>query len=316
MLARFATGLLSAGILILGAGAAVGQDKYPARLIRIVTATPGSNHDWGARLTAQELTPRIGQRVIVENRGTFAIEVVAREAPPDGYTLLFYGSTVWLQPFLTKANWDPVGDLAPITLAMSSPNVLVVHPSLPVQSVKALIALARARPGALNYSAGGGGSTPHIAAELFNYLANVRIVRVNYKGSGPSMIGLLVGEVQLMFAALGPIVPHVKQGKVRALAVTTPQRSQLIPELPPVADTLPGYASEAVIGFFAPRKTPAAIVRYLNQEIVQSLKAANPQVLFNAGVEIVGNSPDEFAAFIKSEMTRMGQVIRSASFNN
>jgi tripartite-type tricarboxylate transporter receptor subunit TctC len=241
---------------------------------------------------------------------------VAREAPPDGYTLLFYGSTVWLQPYLTKANWDPVGDLAPITLAMSSPNVLVVHPSLPVKSVKELIAFARARPGELNYSAGGGGSTPHIAAELFNYMANVRIVRINYKGSGPSMIGLLVGEVQLMFAALGPIVPHVKQGKVRALAVTTPNRSRLIPDLPPVGDTLPGYASEAVIGFFAPRKTSASIVKLLNHEIVQSLKAADSQVLFNAGVEVVGNSPEEFAGFIKSEMTRMGQVIKSASFNN
>ncbi len=316
LLSRAVMGVISAGLLIPGAGPAIGQDKYPARIIRIVTATPGSNHDWGARLTAQELTPRLGQRVIVENRGTYAIEVVAREAPPDGYTLLFYGSTVWLQPYLTKANWDPVGDLAPITLAMSSPNVLVVHPSLPVKSVKELITLARARPGALNYSAGGGGSTPHIAAELFNYMANVRIVRINYKGSGPSMIGLLVGEVQLMFAALGPIVPHVKQGKVRALAVTTPQRSRLIPDLPPVGDTLPGYASEAVIGFFAPRKTSAAIVRFLNQEIAQSLKAADQQVLFNAGVEIVGNSPEEFAAFIKSEMTRMGQVIKSAHFNN
>ena len=316
LLSRAAIGVISVGMLVLGGDPVLGQDKYPNRLIRIVTATPGSNHDWGARLVAQELTSRIGQRVIVENRGTIAIEYVAREAPPDGYTLLFYGSTVWLQPYLTKANWDPVGDLAPITLAMSSPNVLVVHPSLPVRSVKELIALASVRPGELNYSAGGGGSTPHIAAELFNYMANVRIVRINYKGSGPSMIGLLVGEVQLMFAALGPIVPHVKQGKVRALAVTTPNRSRLIPDLPPVGDTLPGYASEAVIGFFAPRKTSASIVKLLNHEIVQSLKAADSQVLFNAGVEVVGNSPEEFAGFIKSEMTRMGQVIKSASFNN
>jgi tripartite-type tricarboxylate transporter receptor subunit TctC len=308
--------MLSAGMLILSADGVFAQDKYPSKLIRIVTATPGSNHDWGARLVAQELTPRIGQRVIVENRGTIAIEYVARDVPPDGYTVLFYGSTVWLQPYLTKANWDPVGDLAPITLAMSSPNVLVVHPSLPVKSVKELIALARARPGELNYSAGGGGSTPHIAAELFNYMAKVRIVRVHYKGSGPSMIGLLVGEVQLMFAALGPIMPHVNQGKVRALAVTTPKRTRLIPDLPTVGEALPGYASEAVIGFFVPRKTSVSIIKLLHQQIVQSLKAADPQVLFNAGVEIVGNSPDEFAGFIKSEMARMGPVIKSASFNN
>src|SRR5688572_25624583 len=226
--ARIAARLLAAGLLV--SGPAPAQDKYPSKVVRIVTATPGGNHDWGARLAAQELTPRIGQRVIVENRGTIAIEV-AKDAPPDGYTLLFYGATVWLQPLLTKSNWDPVTDFAPITLAMSSPNVLVVHPSLPVKSVKDLIALARARPGDLNYSAGGGGSTPHIAGELFKYMANARIVRVHYKGSGPAMLGLLVGEVQMMFAAVGPIAPHVKQGKVRALAVTTPKATPFMPAL-------------------------------------------------------------------------------------
>lgn len=316
LLPRISVWIFFASIPILGAGGAFGQDKYPSKFIRIVTATPGSNHDWGARLAAQELAQRVGQRVIVENRGTIAIEYVAREAQPDGYTLLFYGATVWLQPFLTKSGWDPVADFAPITLAMSSPNVLVVHPSLPVRSVKDLIALARARPGELNYSAGGGGSTPHIAAELFNYMANVRIVRVHYKGSGPSMIGLLVGEVQLMFAALGPITPHVKQGKVRALAVSTPKRTPLMPELPAVAETLPGYTAEATIGFFAPRRTSPAVVAFLNREIVQALKSADPRVLANAGIEIVGGSPEEFAGFIRAEMDRMGKVIKSASFIN
>ena len=311
--ARIAAGLLAAGWLV--AGAAPAQDKYPSKVVRIVTATPGSNHDWGARLAAQELTPRIGQRVIVENRGTIAIEV-AKDAPPDGYTLLFYGATVWLQPLLTKSNWDPVADFAPITLAMSSPNVLVVHPSLPVKSVKELIALARARPGDLNYSAGGGGSTPHIAAELFKYMANARIVRVHYKGSGPAMLGLLVGEVQMMFAAIGPIVPHVKQGKVRALAVTTPTATPFMPGLPAIAETLPGYSAEATIGFFAPRKTSPGLVAHLNREIVQALKAADPRVLTNAAVEIVGGTPDEFATFIRAEMDRVGKVIKSASFTN
>ena len=313
--ARFAAIMSAAGMLMLAAGAAPAQDKYPSKVVRIVTATPGSNHDWGARLAAQELTPRIGQRVIVENRGTIAIEV-AKDAAPDGYTLLFYGATVWLQPLLTKSNWDPVADFAPITLAMSSPNVLVVHPSLPVKSVKELIALARARPGDLNYSAGGGGSTPHIAAELFKYLANAKIVRVHYKGSGPAMLGLLVGEVQMMFAAIGPIVPHVNQGKVRALAVTTPRPTPFTPGLPAIAETLPGYTAEATIGFFAPRKMPPALVAHLNREIVQALKAADPRVLTNAAVEIVGGTSDEFAAFIKAEMDRVGKVIKSASFTN
>ena len=304
------------GMLILGPHVVLGQDKYPSKVIRVVTATPGSNHDWGARIVAQELTPRVGHRVIVENRGSIAVELIAKDTPPDGYTLLFYGAYAWLQPLLQKVNWDPVEDLAPITLAISSPNVLVVHPSLPVKSVKELIALAKARPGDLNYSAGGGGSTPHVAAELFKYMANVKIVRINYKGSGPSMLGLFVGEVQLMFAALGPIMPQVKNGKVRALAVTTAKRSPLVPDLPAVGEFLPGYESQAAIGFFAPKKTPAAIITFLSHEIQQALKATDPRMVFNAGVEIVGSSPEDFARFIKSDMAKMGKVFKSASFSN
>ena len=305
-----------AALLLTGAGAALGQDKYPAKLIRIVTAAPGSNHDWGARLTAQELAPRIGQKVIVENRGSIAAEYVARDVPADGYTLLFYGAFVWLQPHLAKVNWDPLADFAPITLAITSPSVLVVHPSLPVKTVKEMIALARSRPGELNYGGGGGGSTPHVAGELFKYMARVDIVRIRYKGTGPAMIGLLTGEVQLMFSALGPTVPHIKQGRMRAVAVTTTKRTRLAPELPTVAETLPGFEAEAAIGFFVPRKTPAAVVGLLNREIVQALRGADPQVLSNNAVEVVANSPEEFTAFIRSEVARMGQVIKSANFSN
>ena len=311
-----ATWTLLIGALVIIPHSVCAQDKYPSKVIRVLTATPGSNHDWGARIVAQELTLRIGQRVIVENRGSLATEIVAKDTPPDGYTLLFYGAYTWLQPLLSKTSWDPIEDLAPITLAISSPNVLVVHPSLPVKSVKDLIALAKVKPGALNYSAGGGGSTPHIAAELFNYLAKTRIVRVNYKGSGPAMLGLFVGEVQLMFAALGPIMPHINSGKVKALAITTPRRSPLAPDLPAVAEALPGYASEAAIGFFAPRKTPAPIIKLLNHEIAQALKAADSRTVLNAGVEIVGDSPEAFARFIKADMMKMGEVIKSGSFSN
>jgi tripartite-type tricarboxylate transporter receptor subunit TctC len=292
------------------------QDKFPSRVIRIVTAAPGSNHDWGARLTAHELAPRIGQRVIVENRGSISVEYVAKEAPPDGYTLLFYGAVVWLQPLLSRVNWDPFADFAPVSLAVSAPNVLVVHPSLPVKAVKDLIALARSRPGQLNYGAGGAGSTPHIAAELFKHMAKVDLTRVNYKGSGPAQIGLMTGEVQIMFAGLGPIMPHVKSGKARALAVTTAQRTRLTPDLPTIADALPGYESSAAIGFFAPRKTPEAVASYLNREIVQALKAADPDKLFNAGVEVVASSPEELTAFMKNEVARMGEVIKGGRFSN
>ncbi len=309
------SGVLTGGLLWT-AQASHAQDKYPAKVIRILTASPGSNHDWGARVVAQELTPRIGQRVIVENRGSISSEIVAKDTPPDGYTLLFYGAYTWLQPLLAKANWDPVEDLAPISLVISSPNVLVVHPSLPVKSTKALVALAKARPGALNYGAGGGGSSQHIAAELFNYMAQVKIVRVNYKGAGPSILGLLTGEVQLMFAALGPIMPHIKSSKVRALAVTTSKATPLARDLPPIADMLPGYASESAIGLFAPKKTPAAIIRLLASHVQQGVKATDPQVIANNGVEVVASTPEVFAAFIKADMTKMGEVIRSGSFSN
>ena len=292
------------------------QDKYPTRVIRVVTAAPGSNHDWGARLTASELSSRISQRVIVENRGSIAVEHVAKEAPPDGYTVLFYGAYVWLQPLLNKVSWDPLVDLAPVTLAISSPNILVVHPSLPVKSTKELIALARSRPGQLNYSAGGGGSTPHIAAELFKHLAKVDIMRVNYKGSGPSMIGLLTGEVQLMFAALGPAVPHIQSGKMKALAVTTPTRTKLRADLPTISEIVPGYQSEAAIGFFVPRKTPPAVVTYLNREIVQALKGVDAERLFNAGVEVVAGTPEEFTSFMKADIARMVDVIKGGRFSN
>ena len=301
---------------LLTAGTARAQDKYPARVIRIATAAPGSNHDWGARVTASELSSRLTQRVIVENRGSIAVEHVAKEAPADGYTVLFYGAYVWLQPLLNKVSWDPLVDLAPVTLGISSPNILVVHPSLPVKTTRELIVLARSRPGQLNYAAGGGGSTPHIAAELFKHLAKVDILRVNYKGSGPSMVGLLTGEVQLMFAALGPAVPHISSGKMKALAVTTPRRTKLRPDLPTISEVVPGYQSEAAIGFFVPRKTPPAVVAFLNREIVQALKSVEPEKLFSAGVEVVGSSPEEFTAFMKADIARMAEVIKGGRFSN
>ena len=308
--------VLCGTLALAAAGLAHAQDKYPSRVIRIVTAAPGSNHDWGARLAANELTPRLTQRVIVENRGSIAIEYVAKEAPADGYTVLFYGAVVWLQPLLTRVNWDPLVDLTPVTLGISAPNVLVVHPSLPVKSTRELIALARSRPAQLNYGAGGGGSTPHIAAELFKHLAKVDIVRVNYKGSGPSMIGLVTGEVQLMFAALGPAMPHVKQGRMRALAVTTAKRTRLTPDLPTIGEVVPGYESAAAIGFFVPRKTPPTVVAFLNREIVQALRGVEQEKLFNAGVELVASSPEEFTQFMKADIARMSAVIKGGRFSN
>ncbi|OGA46763.1 MAG: hypothetical protein A3G24_14225 [Betaproteobacteria bacterium RIFCSPLOWO2_12_FULL_62_13] len=306
--------MFSVGLMVLGAGAVFGQN-YPNKPIRIVTAAPGSNNDWGARLVAQELTPRVGQQVIVENRpSVINVETVAN-APPDGYTLLFLGPTVWLLPFLRDdVSWDPLRDFSPITLAVTSPNAVVVHPSLPVKSVKELIALAKARPGELNYGAAALGSTPHLAAELFNALAGVNIVRVPYRGTGPAMIALIAGEVQVQFPGLGSVAAHIKSGKVRALAVTSSQPSALAPGLPTVAASgVPGYESTSILGIFAPAKTPATVIDLLNQEIVRVLhKADVKKRFFSSGAQAVGNSPEEFLATIKSEMARWGKVIKDA----
>jgi tripartite-type tricarboxylate transporter receptor subunit TctC len=209
--------------------------------------------------------------------------------------------------------YDPVQDFSPITLAVRSPNLILLHPSLPVKSVKELIALAKARPGALNDASAGAGSSTHIAAELFKAMTGVNIVRVPYKGTGPAVTALISGEVQLMFATAGSAAPHLKSVRLRALAVTSAEPSTLFPGLPAVAATVPGYEGVSILGIFAPAKTPAAIINFLHQAIVQVLNRADvKEKFFSIGVETVGSSPDEFAAKVKSEMNRLGRVIKDA----
>ena len=312
---RFAAWMLSVGLMVSGAGV-VSSQNYPNKPIRIVTSEPGGGNDIVARLVAEGLTASLGQRVIVDNRGIIAAEIAAK-ATPDGYTLLIYGSNIWLMQYLRdNVPWDPLRDFAPLTVAVNLPNILVVHPSLPVKSVKELVELAKAKPGELNYAAGTIGVSPHLAAELFKALAGVNIVRVPYKGGGPALNGLIGGEVHLMFPNAGSVMPHIKSGRVRALAVSTAQPSALAPGLPTVAASVPGYETGAVICVFAPARTPAAIVDLLNREIVRVLNGAVvKERLFNSGSEVVANSPSEFAAFIKSDMARMGKVIRDAGIH-
>jgi tripartite-type tricarboxylate transporter receptor subunit TctC len=289
---------------------------FPTKPIRLIASGVGGGGDFTARLIATDLSPRFGQQIIVDNRpgGLIPGEIVAKAAP-DGYTLMLAGIVIWLSPFMRSTMpFDPVRDFAPVTLAVTVPNVLVVHPGLGVKSVAALIALAKKKPGALNYATSGTGNSNHIAGELFKAMAGVDLVRVNYRGAALAMNDLLSGRVEVMFATTAAAKAHVASGKLIALAVTTPQPSALMPGLPTVAASgLPGYQSASTLGVFAPAATPGPIVSLLNREIVQVLDApVAKDHLFKAGIEVVASSPAEFAAAIKADMARSGKVIKQA----
>lgn len=305
----------------LGHGtSAMPAQSYPHKPVRMLTAAPGGSADFLTRIIAQGLTSSFGQQVVVDNRGStggiIAAQIVA-SAPPDGYTLLSYSNTIWVTPLLRKnVPYDPVKDLAPITLPVSSPLVVVVHPSIPVKSVKELIDLAKSKPGYLNYGSPGSGAPTQISAELFKSMAGVNIVSVPYKGAGPALNALIAAEVQLMFATAGGVTPHMKAGRLRAVAVTSAQPSVLLPGLPTVAASLPGYESVASYGVFAPARTPAAVIERLNHEIVKALNSAETKErLYGAGVEIVGSSPEQLMATMKSEMNKIGKLIKDAGIH-
>jgi tripartite-type tricarboxylate transporter receptor subunit TctC len=311
---RIAERTFALGILLFATG--VLAQTYPTRLIRIITTQPGGGSDVLARVIAPPLSASLGQPVVVDNRTALVAVDTAAKAPADGYTLLVNGSALWLQPLLRdNVPWDPVRDFAPITLAISAPTLLVVHPSVPVKSVRDLIAFAKARPGQLNYAAGTLGATPHIAGELFKAMAGVDIVRIPYKGTGPALIGLLTGEAHLMFPNAASALGHIKQGKLRALAVGTAQPSPLVPGVPTLAASgLPGYESESPQGVFAPAGTPTPIISRLNQEIARILSSTDIKPrLVNSGTAVVASSPDAFAAAIKADIARISKLSKQAS---
>jgi tripartite-type tricarboxylate transporter receptor subunit TctC len=309
---RHAVCFMLAGVCAIASACTCAQ-TVSQRFVRIVTSAPGSSNDWSARLIAQELTKSSGQQAIVENRGNLAVETTAR-AKPDGSTLLFYGNAVWLQPLLREhSSYDALKDLAPITMATISPILVVVHPSLPVKSMKELIALAKSRPGQINYAAGSIGASPHLSMELLKSMARVDLVRVPYKGTGPAVSAVLAGEVPLMFSPAGSVLTHVKAGRLRALAVASAQRSAVVPHLPTVAESgVPGYESSSLTGVFAPAGTPVELVSRLNEEIVRGLRKPDVTEKFTAsGVDVVTTSPEEFVERIKGEIAKWGRVIKA-----
>jgi tripartite-type tricarboxylate transporter receptor subunit TctC len=308
--------------VFIAANAAAQTGGYPSKPIRlIVPYVAGGPSDLFARAVGSLFTEAWGQPVIVDNRpgasGNVGVLAAVR-SPADGYTLTTVSIAFAVSPAMdSKLGYDPVKDLAPISLLASINNLLVVSPTLPVKSVKELIAFASARPGQLTFASGGAGGAQHLAGELFSNVANVKMTHIPYKGSAPGVTALISGETMIGFADMVITLPHVKSGRLRALAVTGSQRSNLVPELPTIAESgLPGYSVTAWFGLLAPAATPPEIVNRLSAEVQKGFKTAQMRERFSAmGADPVGNSPAQFAAFLKAEMAKWAKLVKAAGIH-
>jgi tripartite-type tricarboxylate transporter receptor subunit TctC len=300
-------------------GSAYGQGEYPSRPVKIVVPSPpGGGTDIVARVLAQHFSKALGQTFFVENKpgagNMIGIEAVAR-SPGDGYTLLMVASTLALNSVLfKKVPYDPVRDFAPITLAATAPNVLIVHPSLPAQSLAEFIALAKRKPGALSYGTPGIGTSPHLSMELLKSMAGIDLQHVPYRGTAAAVTDLIGGQIAATFANALTAKPQVDAGRVRALAITGPKRIEALPNVPPVAEAgVPGYEAMQWYGLLAPAGTPAPIVARLNTEALKALQSDEMKEKLAAdGAEPVGTSAEEFAALIRSELEKWTRVARAA----
>jgi tripartite-type tricarboxylate transporter receptor subunit TctC len=315
---RIQSAALAAGALLLLAQPAAAQQPYPAKPVRLVVpSAPGGGTDITARVMAPKLSEFLGQQVVVENRagaGTMiGGEVVARAAP-DGYTLLMGISTLAINPAMyKKVPYDALKDFAPITQAVSLPNILVVHPSLPVKTVKELVAFAKARPGQLQFASAGVGTNPHLAAELFLSMTGTKMLHVPYKGSGAGVIDVIAGHVPVMTPSILTGLPHTKAGRLRALGVTSAQRAGGAPEIPTIAEAgVPGYEAVQWFGILAPAGTPRAVIERVHREAVKVLQSADIRERLKAdGADPVASSPEEFAAFLRSETAKWAKVVKA-----
>ncbi len=300
---------------------AAAAQAYPVRPVRlIVPQSPGGSTDVIARVVAQRMGEALGQTVIVDNRpaaGTLiGVELVANAAP-DGHTLLAVASSFTIIPALhRKLPFDPVRDVAPIAQLATLPHILVVHPSVLAGSVKELIAIVKSRPGQLNFASSGFATSTHMAAELFMYMTGTRMVNVTYKGGSPAMVAMIGGECQVNFATISTAIPHVRAGRLRALAVTSAKRSVAAPEYPAMAEAgVPGYDHSSWIGLFAPAKTPLPVIARLNAEAVKAARSQEVKtVLLGDGLEATGTTPGEFAAIVSSEIAKWMKVAKAANF--
>lgn len=312
---------LAASLAVLAAllapGAAAAQ-QYPAKAVRIVVGfAPGGGSDFIARVVANKLTERFGSQVIVENRpgagSTLAAEYVVR-SPADGYTLLLSPASYTVNPSVYKLSFDPLADITPIVQLSRGPYVVAVHPSVQAKTLKELVALAKSQPDKLAYASSGNGSHVHVASEYFLYTAGIKVTHVPYKGTGPALNDTIAGTTQLIFGSVATALQHVKSGRLRALAVTTPKRIAAAPDVPTVAEA--GYPSYEVTnwhGLVGPKGLPKDIVARLNREVNESLKSDDvKKILASDGLEPAGGSPEELGAIIKKEIGRWGEVVRRA----
>lgn len=300
------------------APAALAQAPYPAKPVRLLVGfPPGGTNDIVARAVAPKFSEYLGQAVVIENRGGANASIatgLAARAAPDGYTLLLVAPGHATNPALLKLNFDSVNDFAFITLLAESQNLLVVHPSLPVRSVKELIALSKRRPGDINYGSSGTGTTVHLSAELFQYMTGVKWVHIPYKGGGPGLVALMAGEVSLYFGNVPTVIRQARAGRVRAIATTGLKRTPAAPDIPTVAESgVTGYEVTTAYGLAAPAKTPRAILDRLHLDVVRALKAPDTRDrLLGLGADPVGNSPEQYTAFVKNEIAKWDKVIKAA----
>lgn len=308
----------SGAIALLSAGLATAQvENYPIRPVRVISPFPaGGSVDLVARMVGAKLSESLGQQVVIDNRsgasGNIGAEVAARAAP-DGYTLMVHTIPFVANTFLySRVPYDVLSDFVPISLLTSSPSLLTVHPSVPARSVRELLALAKSRPGALNYASAGIGTNPHIAGELFNYLGKVNIVAVHFKGGGPGLIAAVSGEVGITFTNFAETSTLVKAGKLRALGVSSTKRAPAMPDVPTIAEAgLPGYEFVTWHGMLAPKGTPRPIIVLLNERIRKTMTAPDQAQRFHErGLDVIASTPEEFSAHLKSELQKWGRVIK------
>lgn len=311
-------GTLLIGLVLATLCGTVTAQTYPAKTVRMVVGyPPGGPTDLIARIVSQKLSESWGQQVIVDNRpgasGMIGAELTVRAAP-DGYTLLMVPVTYAVTPSLySKMTYDAARDLAPVAQVAAAPFILVVHPTLPVKTVKDLIALARSKPGQLNYASASTGGMPHLAGELFNTMTGVKMIHIPYKGAAPATTDLLAGQVQLMFNNMLSAMPQVKNGRLRAIAVTSTKRSAAAPELPSIAETVPGYEASGWYAALAPAATPRELIAKINNDMNRIMKMPDvTQRLAGDGVEAVGTTPEQFGTYLRAEIAKWGKVVKAS----